>query len=67
MFFLLFTYLAAGRQRKVLSVLNLSKAYQAQHKVLDGIIIELHPGEMVGVIGRSVAGKSTLLHDLNVT
>ena len=32
-----FTDLNAGRQRKVLSVRNLSKAYEAQHKVLDGI------------------------------
>ena len=48
-----FTDLAAGRQRKVLSVRNLSKAYQAQHKVLDGISFDLHAGEMVGVIGRS--------------
>ncbi|SVN55591.1 phosphonate transport ATP-binding protein [Klebsiella pneumoniae] len=48
-----FTDLAAGRQRKVLSVRNLSKAYQAQHKVLDGISFDLHAGEMVGVNRRS--------------
>lgn len=39
-----FTDLAAGRQRKVLSVRNLSKAYQAQHKVLDGISTICTPG-----------------------
>ncbi|MHC7037983.1 phosphonate ABC transporter ATP-binding protein, partial [Klebsiella pneumoniae] len=39
-----FTDPAAGRQRKVLSVRNLSKAYQAQHKVLDGISFDLHAG-----------------------
>ena len=62
-----FTDLNAGRQRKVLSVRNLSKAYEAQHKVLDSISFDLHAGEMVGVIGRSGAGKSTLLHVLNGT
>ncbi len=46
---------------------NLTKAYHAQHKVLDGIGFDLHAGEMVGVIGRSGAGKSTLLHVLNGT
>ncbi len=43
-----FTDLAAGRQRKVLSVRNLSKAYQAQHKVLDGISFDLHAGKWSG-------------------
>ncbi len=62
-----FTDLDAGLQRKVLSVRNLTKAYHAQHKVLDGISFDLHAGEMVGVIGRSGAGKSTLLHVLNGT
>ena len=56
-----FTDLDAGLQRKVLSVRNLTKAYHAQHKVLDGISFDLHAGEMVGVIGRSGAGKSTLV------
>ena len=37
-----FTDLDAGLQRKVLSVRNLTKAYHAQHKVLDGISFDLH-------------------------
>lgn len=40
-----FTDLDAGLQRKVLSVRNLTKAYHAQHKVLDGISFDLHAGE----------------------
>ena len=55
------------RQRKVLSVRNLSKAWRAQQTVLDSISFDLHAGELVGVIGRSGAGKSTLLHVINGT
>ena len=55
------------RQRKVLSVRNLSKSWNAQQTVLDSISFDLHAGELVGVIGRSGAGKSTLLHLLNGT
>lgn len=54
-------------QRKVLSVKNLCKSYNAQQKVLNDINFDLHAGEMVGIVGRSGAGKSTLLHVLNGT
>ena len=57
----------SARQRKVLSVRNLNKSYNAQQTVLDDISFDLHAGELVGVIGRSGAGKSTLLHVLNGT
>ncbi|WP_163372163.1 ATP-binding cassette domain-containing protein, partial [Enterobacter hormaechei] len=60
--FSLITPIAPTRQRKVLSVRNLSKSYNAQQTVLDNISFDLHAGELVGVIGRSGAGKSTLLH-----
>ena len=65
--FSLITPIAPTRQRKVLSVRNLSKSYNAQQTVLDNISFDLHAGELVGVIGRSGAGKSTLLHVLNGT
>ena len=50
-----FTPHFTDRQRKVLSVRNLSKSYSAQQTVLDGISFDLHAGELVGVIGRSGA------------
>ncbi|MEW5562098.1 phosphonate ABC transporter ATP-binding protein [Enterobacter asburiae] len=53
--------------RKVLSVKNLCKSYNAQQTVLNDISFDLHAGEMVGIVGRSGAGKSTLLHVLNGT
>ncbi|ELI8128862.1 phosphonate ABC transporter ATP-binding protein [Yersinia enterocolitica] len=56
-----------SRNKKVLAVKGLVKAYKSQHRVLDDINFELHAGEFVAIIGRSGAGKSTLLHVLNGT
>ncbi|CAI1005943.1 MULTISPECIES: phosphonate ABC transporter ATP-binding protein [Serratia] len=55
------------RQRTVLSVRNLSKAWRGQAPILNNLNLELYAGELTGVIGRSGVGKSTLLHILNGT
>ncbi|MGO2323373.1 phosphonate ABC transporter ATP-binding protein [Vibrio casei] len=52
---------------QVLSVKKLTKAYKGGKNVLDNISFDLYEGEFVAVIGRSGAGKSTMLHTLNGT
>ncbi len=51
----------------VLSCSGLSKSYwqgPVEVAVLDGIDLEIHPGEHIAVMGASGTGKSTLLHVL---
>jgi ATP-binding cassette subfamily B protein len=41
---------------------NVHFAYENAHPVLKGIDLDVRPGEFIGVVGRSGAGKTTLMH-----
>ncbi|ODT73832.1 MAG: phosphonate ABC transporter ATP-binding protein [Pelagibacterium sp. SCN 64-44] len=48
----------------MLSISNVSKRF-GDKLAVDGVNLEIPPGQMVGIIGRSGAGKSTLLRMIN--
>jgi lipoprotein-releasing system ATP-binding protein len=53
----------------MLTAVNLHKAYRRHAitvPVLNGLDLEVHPGEFLSVVGASGSGKSTLLHLLGV-
>ncbi|MEM7305840.1 MAG: ABC transporter ATP-binding protein [Planctomycetota bacterium] len=53
----------------VLSVRGLRRSYKIGDRnleILHGIDLDLHPGELVALVGSSGAGKSTLLHILGL-
>ncbi len=55
------------QERAVLSCRNLGKSYEEGPQsvvVLEGLQLELHPGERVAIVGSSGSGKSTLLNML---
>jgi phosphonate transport system ATP-binding protein len=49
----------------LLRVRGLTKAYPNGHRALDGVDLDVEPGEFLVVLGLSGAGKSTLLRCLN--
>ena len=49
-----------SHQDKVLEVRGLAFGY-GRHRVLEQVDLDLHPGEMVGLIGPNGSGKSTML------
>jgi len=49
----------------IVHIKNLDHSYQPGQPVLVGVNLDIHPGEVVGIIGVSGAGKSTLLRCLN--
>ena len=56
----------AGRS-PLLRARGLVKTYgegRARRRLLDGVDLDVEPGEVVAVLGRSGSGKSTLLHVL---
>ncbi|QXI26595.1 ABC transporter ATP-binding protein [Pseudomonas vanderleydeniana] len=41
---------------------NVSFNYNGERQVLDGLSLQIRPGEKIGLVGRSGAGKSTLIN-----
>ena len=56
---------ASGDPAAVLSLRGVVRSYQSGDRtleVLKGVDLDVHPGDMVGLIGPSGSGKSSLLH-----
>ena len=47
----------------LLNIVNLEKSY-GEKKVLSGVSFQINPGEIVGLIGRNGAGKTTILKSI---
>jgi len=45
----------------MIKISNISKAYAGRSKILDGLSLNIAPGEFVSIVGQSGAGKTTLV------
>ncbi len=51
-----------GDASGVIEIENLNFGYESNANVLKGVDLTIHPGEMIGIVGRSGVGKSTLIN-----
>lgn len=51
-----------GDANGVIEIENLSFGYENASNVLKGVDLTIRPGEMIGIVGRSGVGKSTLIN-----
>ena len=49
----------------IMSVKNLSYSYDGNNKAIDDINLDIHKGEVLGIVGESGCGKTTLISHMN--